>query len=236
MVHTEQLRHEFSLRLTQALNKANYPAHGRGTKLAHELGVTSKAVSKWLSGESVPRPAMLNSLAKVLNADPLWLQHGELALQGEKRAFGRIFGTMFPLIAWEQIDGWKESVKNHPDQFTWHISSEEVTEGDGFWLKVKDETMTSSLGVSVPNGALILVETGREPDNGQLIIAKLPTAPEATFKQFILDKGVNQKFLRPLNINYPPIMLDDLYDVIGVVVESRMSLSSPLPPPFPHSF
>lgn len=76
MVHREQLREAFSRRLAQACTEANLDEFGRGMAIARALGVSSKAVSKWLNAESIPRQDKMYELATFLNADVLWLQHG----------------------------------------------------------------------------------------------------------------------------------------------------------------
>ncbi len=44
--------------------------------------------------------------------------------------------------------------------------------------------MTAPAGQSIPEGMLILVDTGIEPTAGKLVIAKLPESNEATFKNW----------------------------------------------------
>lgn len=75
MVQRDILREEFSQRLAQACKDAGLDEHGRGMAVARALGVTSKAVSKWLNAESMPRQDKMNELAKFLRVDVLWLQH-----------------------------------------------------------------------------------------------------------------------------------------------------------------
>ena len=48
--------------------------------IARNLGVSSKAVSKWLNAESMPRQDKMNELAAFLRVDVLWLQHGREGL------------------------------------------------------------------------------------------------------------------------------------------------------------
>lgn len=76
MVQREQLREAFSRRLAQACSEANLDEFGRGMAIARALGVSSKAVSKWLNAESIPRQDKMYELATFLHADVLWLQHG----------------------------------------------------------------------------------------------------------------------------------------------------------------
>ncbi len=83
--------------------------------------------------------------------------------------------------------------------------------------------MTSPSGLSIPEGMLILVDTGKEPKNGSLVIAKLTEANEATFKKLVLDGG--QKFLKPLNPQYPLMHINGNCKILGVVVEAKYLFS-----------
>lgn len=227
MEQQDKIRDEFSKRLAQALTEAGYPKHGRGMKLAHSLGVTSKAVSKWLSGESLPRPAMMLKLANMIKVDPLWLQHGQIAQDSTLKFNSTIFKSNFILLPWENIDEWSDAILTHSDSFDWYASGVDVHPQQAFWLKVQDETMTSPVGLCVPKGSLILVDTVREPKNEDLVIAKLPQSNKATFKQLVIDSGVDRKYLRPLDRNLSPTEIDANCVIYGVVVESRMNFVTP---------
>ncbi|MGG4624006.1 XRE family transcriptional regulator [Serratia odorifera] len=85
MVHRDKLREEFSQRLAQACKDAGLDEHGRGIAIARALSVTSKAVSKWLNAESIPRQDKLIELASFLKTDVMWLQHGS-AISGTTNA------------------------------------------------------------------------------------------------------------------------------------------------------
>ncbi|WP_165311012.1 LexA family transcriptional regulator [Vibrio ziniensis] len=76
MVHSENVRSNFSLRLAQACNQAGIEEHGRGVILARKLDVTPKAVSKWLNAESMPRQNKMAELADYLGVSLYWLQYG----------------------------------------------------------------------------------------------------------------------------------------------------------------
>jgi len=73
--------------------------------------------------------------------------------------------------------------------------------------------------MSVPEGYLILVDPEAQPENGSLVVAKLDSAQEATFKKLVID-GPN-KYLKPLNPNYDPIKINGNCKLIGVVKEIR---------------
>lgn len=44
--------------------------------------------------------------------------------------------------------------------------------------------MTAPTGKSVPDGSLILIDTGKDSENGSLVVAKLTDSNEATFKNW----------------------------------------------------
>ncbi|MGK3116272.1 LexA family protein [Candidatus Pantoea formicae] len=227
MVQTEKLRKEFSLRLSQALDASKYPPHGRGIRLARELGVTSKAVSKWLSGESFPRQAMIESIAKLLNVDYLWLQHGSAAEKGESGLVNALFRRGFPLLDWKDVGRSTVLTDDNFKNYAFYASGSKIDSNDAFWLKVKDDSMTSPVGLCVPINSMILVETDKQAKAGDLVIVQLAELDEATFKQYVVDAGTNQKYLKPLNTHFKPIELPDSAVIVGVVVESRMSFVKP---------
>lgn len=229
MVRTETIRHEFALRLIDALNKANYPPHGRGIMLAKRIGVTSKAVSKWLAGESLPRPATMKNIAKVLGVDPLWLQHGDEATKSSEKLIRTLFRNSFPLLEWGDLDNLESFLNSEFGRLRYFYSGSVISSEVAFWLIVQDDSMTSPVGPSIPERSMILVDTGRTPEHGQLVVAKLETAKQATFKQFYVDEGTNRNYLKPLNSNYKPIEINHNCTFIGVVVESRMNFIEPDP-------
>lgn len=90
-----------------------------------------------------------------------------------------------------------------------------------FWLDVKGDSMTSPVGLSIPEGMVILVDPEVEPRNGKLVVAKLDNESEATFKKLVIDAG--RKFLKPLNPQYPMIPINGNCQIIGVVVDAKIT-------------
>lgn len=226
MVQTEKVRQEFSQRLAQACNEAGLDEHGRGMALARALNVTSKAVSKWLNAEALPRQEKMNALAQFLKVDVVWLQHGKSSKQSESNV--SYVGKHepkgnYPLISMVKAGAWCEAVEPYSlqDITEWYDSDAHV-EGDGFWLRVEGDSMTSPVGISIPEGTLVLVDTGREAKNGSLVIAKLVDDNEATFKKLIIDGS--QKYLKGLNPAWPMTPINGNCRIIGVAIETKMRL------------
>lgn len=105
-----------------------------------------------------------------------------------------------------------------------HETTDYAAKGAAFWLEVTGDSMTAPPGVtpSIPEGSLVLVDTGVEPTPGRLVVAQLDESNEATFKKLIVDGG--QRYLKPLNPVYPLIPINGNCRIIGVAVKSQMAL------------
>ncbi|MDS1324573.1 S24 family peptidase, partial [Klebsiella pneumoniae] len=102
----------------------------------------------------------------------------------------------------------------------WYDTTVECSE-DSFWLDVRGDSMTSPAGLSIPEGMAILVDPQVEAINGKLVVAKLDGDNEATFKKLVIDAG--QRFLKPLNPQYPIIPINGNCRIIGVVVDAKIT-------------
>lgn len=86
MVHIEEVRAAFASRLKQALDHNGFASWGAGARLANLIGVTPKAVSKWLNGESMPGGAKMLALASALSVRVEWLEYGRGEMTGPDHA------------------------------------------------------------------------------------------------------------------------------------------------------
>ena len=129
------------------------------------------------------------------------------------------------MISWVSAGEWCEAVEpyNLSQVDEWYESDCHIL-GDGFWLRVQGDSMTAPTGLSVPEGMLVLFDTGKEPKNGSLVIAKITDANEATFKKLVIDGG--NKYLKGLNPAYPLIPIDGNCKIIGVAVQMMFKFPS----------
>lgn len=131
----------------------------------------------------------------------------------------------YPVISSVQAGKFAECVVPYPagmeDQ---HETTDYAAKGPAFWLEVAGDSMTAPAGVrpSIPEGTLVLVDTGIEATPGKLVVAQLDESNEATFKKLIVDSG--QKYLKPLNPAYPLIPINGNCRIIGVAVEAKTRL------------
>lgn len=189
------------------------------TELAEKAGTSQQSIEQ-LEGGKTKRPRYLPELARALGVSIDWLLNGSpdvnVAYVGPNEPKGK-----FPLISWVSAGAWAEACEPYDikDISEWYETDTNIL-GEGFWLKVEGDSMTSPIGPSVPEGHMVLVDTGREPKNGSLVVAKMVDANEATFKKLIIDGG--NKYLKGLNPSWPMVPINGNCKIIGVVVEARV--------------
>ncbi|WP_459175762.1 LexA family protein [Ewingella americana] len=132
-------------------------------------------------------------------------------------------GNKYPVISKVQAGAWSEAVESYSmkDIDLW-LESDAHIQGDAFWLEVDGDSMTSPAGLSIPEGTFVLFDTGRDPANGNLVIAKLTDSNEATFKKLVIDGA--QWYLKGLNPVWPLVPINGNCRIIGVAVETKLRL------------
>lgn len=191
------------------------------TELAERAGTSQQAIEQLENGKT-QRPRYLPELANVLGVSVDWLVKGSgdanvtYVAPHEPR-------QKYPLISKVQAGAWNEAVEAYTlrDFDHWYESDAHI-QGQGFWLLVDGESMTSPSGLSIPEGTLVLFDTGREAVNGSLVVAKLTDSNEATFKKLIIDGA--QRYLKGLNPSWPMTPINGNCRIIGVAIETKMRL------------
>ncbi|EJT2168083.1 LexA family transcriptional regulator [Salmonella enterica subsp. enterica serovar Cerro] len=188
-------------------------------ELAQKIGTSQQSIEQLENGKT-KRPRFLPELASALGVSVDWLLKGSpdsnITYVGPNEPKGK-----YPLISLVSAGAWSEACEpyNLKDIEEWYDSDIHML-GDGFWLRVEGDSMTSPVGPSIPEGHIVLVDTGREAANGSLVVAKLLDANEATFKKLVIDGG--QKYLKGLNPSWPMMPINGNCKIIGVVVEARV--------------
>ncbi|MBE8232406.1 MAG: hypothetical protein HAW67_01630 [Endozoicomonadaceae bacterium] len=85
-------------------------------------------------------------------------------------------------------------------------------------LRVRGDAMESTGNRNVPEGAVIVVEPNTQYQSGDLVIAHLSQATDATFKQIIVEG--NQTYLKSFNSQYPLIPYGKDAKVVGIVKQA----------------
>ncbi|PBI79637.1 repressor [Rahnella victoriana] len=205
MVHRDKLREEFSQRLAQACKDAGLDEHGRGMSLARALNVTSKAVSKWLNAESVPRQDKMNELAKFLRADVLWLQHGNsvsgssyTTIPDDIEYVGKVRLGAVPVVgeAALGVDGMIQ-MEEHPAGWLQIYSADP----NAYGLRVRGDSMHPR----IQSGEFVVIEPGTRVQSGDEVFVRTTDGHNMIKVMTKMRDGAFQ--LSSINNDHRPITL-----------------------------
>lgn len=197
-------------------------------KLAEKVGMDATVISRMLYPEGKPNKRNIGEqsarqIEAALNLERGWMDSLGANPDHNVSYVGRNEpkGT-YPVISWVSAGQWMEAVEPYHRRGIdrWYETTVDCSE-DSFWLDVKGDSMTSPVGLSIPEGMVILVDPEVEPRNGKLVVAKLDSENEATFKKLVIDAG--RTFLKPLNPQYPMTEIDGNCRIIGVVVDAKIT-------------
>lgn len=200
-------------------------------RIREDRGLSQRALAELCGWASQSRIGNYESGARSVSVDDAAVIAKALGITPAELLFGDDYkgtyqpGERFPLISWVSAGEWCEAVEpyNLSQVDEWYESDCHIL-GDGFWLRIQGDSMTAPTGLSVPEGMLVLFDTGKEPKNGSLVIAKITDANEATFKKLVIDGG--NKYLKGLNPAYPLIPIDGNCKIIGVAVQMMFKFPS----------
>lgn len=136
-------------------------------------------------------------LAAALNTTPAWILFG---IDDGRKDVSVIVSTApqeIPLITWEKI--LESNYKR-------------------FLLKIENDSMTSQIAAQTTFkiGDIITVDAMRKVSAGDYVIVKLGDG-SIIFRQYIQEG--KQKILKPINTQYPLIIMDNKTEILGVVVK-----------------
>lgn len=182
--------------------------------LAHQVDSDTGNLSRIERGKQGASQELLSKILSILDLSLTGLAEEPAGNVGPTEQPERLY--RYPVVSWVAAGAWREAIE--PAGFDTFELSDYKGKGRSFWLEVKGDSMTAPAGESIPEGMLILVDTGLEPRPGDLVVAKLADSNEATFKQFVSDAG--QKYLKPLNPAYRMLSIDDNCEMVGVVTRA----------------
>ncbi|ASK53926.1 helix-turn-helix domain-containing protein [Vibrio cholerae] len=198
--------------------------------LAERLDKSQSAIAHWLGGNRKPSIEEIAAMMKIVGLDHVTLNSDGL-VEYPDEAWANIsrpqiqpsYQKSFPVLSSVQAGMWSEAIEPYTAEEIneWYETTERTSERC-FWLRVEGDSMTSGVGVSFPEGTLVLVDTERDHQNGSLVVAKLTDVNEATFKKLVIDAG--QKYLKPLNPSYNAIAVNGNCKIIGVVIDAKLKL------------
>jgi SOS-response transcriptional repressor LexA len=121
------------------------------------------------------------------------------------------------LLHWEQVSQFIGATKIASSEIKEYLQDFYTDKTHWYALRVKSDAMTTSgNNKSFHENDMIIIDPEKNATHGNYIIALLPRAKEATFKQYVVDGGI--KYLKPLNPQYPITQIDTSTHICGVVV------------------
>ncbi|WP_258020361.1 LexA family protein [Yersinia enterocolitica] len=218
---------KYEKRRQRLIQIRNEMCDGKVVNVARKISREPSYVSRMLyeegkKGKKRIADDMVEIIENAFDLPPGWLDgintNSEISYAGNYQK-----STKYPLISWVNAGTWCDAVEPYTlsDVSEWY-ESEATINGRGFWLRVTGDSMTAPTGLSIPEGTLVLFDTGRTPLNGNLVIAKLEDSNEATFKKFIVDGG--SQYIKGLNPAWPLVPINENCRIIAVAVQTMMKL------------
>ena len=182
--------------------------------------VTPQKMTNWKS-RGVSKEGRLNA-SRIIGCRPHWIESGDGPMLDNQQPDlantepGPILQGLIPLISWVHAGAFCKVVDlfEPGDAEEW-LPAVQKLGPRSYALRVKGDSMTSPYGRSYPEGCIIFVDPDAALTNGARVIAKLPDLDEATFKTYSEDAG--QRYLKPLNPQYPTIAMTPGMMICGVV-------------------
>lgn len=181
--------------------------------------VSDVTVGFWERDINEPKGRALQLLAKLFNVDINYILYGSLNNTSPVKSSTM---QLVPLLSTVQAGNFTEHLANTSGIEVW-ISTPFSISSESFALKVVGDSMLNPLGSpSIPEGAIIIVDTQLFPDNGKIVVARVDGTDEVTVKKLVID-GPN-KYLMPLNPQYRSIPINGNCIIIGVVKGVQIEL------------
>lgn len=121
---------------------------------------------------------------------------------------------------------WTFAGTAEPSRASYYRADGEVSSyesvGAAYWLRFEGDAMNSPAGMSVPDGTEVLVDPKLEALEGDLIVVRRAGTDQAILRQLAAENG--DRYLKPLNPQYPAFLLTDECLIVGVAVQALHNL------------
>jgi SOS-response transcriptional repressor LexA len=221
----DKSKEKFAERLNKACEEAGIKYRGRATYIQSRMSekISLVGIRKWLIGEAIPTTKRLGELANIVQTSVEYLIGTDDGSTNEVREKAPVYDSSqlalrpfeVPLINWSNIDDWLEHTPHKlPKDCKKILCPNTSASLSTFALNVIGDAMTSKVGKSYPEGAIIFVDPKKSFRSGSKVIASVS-------KGYIFRTIVKNEFgnihLTSLNSDHKPIFEDEI-TIIGVVI------------------
>lgn len=172
-------------------------------ELAQKAEYAANNLSRFENGQQRPSDEVLERVAEALDTSIAQLYMAADGLTGGNLTTAPEIVEWVPLLGHVTAGAFKNVRELEPWEVeSWYPSTKKLG-GQGFAVRVQGESMVGDKR-AYPDGCIAVFHAGkRDPENGELVMAKINGADEITFKKYVKDAG--QVWLEPLNPRYPII-------------------------------
>ncbi|MBF0626070.1 MAG: helix-turn-helix domain-containing protein [Magnetococcales bacterium] len=192
------------------------------SQLARLAGVKPQSVIQWEAGRTGIAKRNIDAVARQLQVSPEWLQFGRTV---QESAVDTLHPRppmvhRVPLISWQQAAFWTgmglPSQSGGPERW---VDTTRPVGRRPFALRMTGDSMEPL----VPSGATIIVDPDVDAVHNSLVVVRLGSGLETTFKQWVIDGG--HHLLKPINPRYPILSLENrLFFLCGVARQILIDL------------
>lgn len=213
-------RSGFAQRLRQAALNHGYPEHGMGAEIARVMGVSPKAVNKWLNALAMPEMKRIDQLAAHFRVSADWLLtgRGQIVSPLIQGVSVRHISADVPIVDFATLADALISEAPYPATMAadW-IPCTMVHGQRTLAYRMPDSSMTTLDEHTIPEGFTVCVDPDqRAPKDGEAILAKLATGRYLTAR-FRSQAGSEWVELP----NHPPhLQPREQFEVVGRVIFS----------------
>ncbi len=120
-----------------------------------------------------------------------------------------------PIISWKQAANWPDiRLTGHQQRY---ITTEMVLGENSFALEILDDHHDN-----FHTGSIIIIESGAAHNNRDYVITHKKNSNHVSLKQLLLHEG--DIYLKPTNPEFKTTVMNENYQILGVVVQVRMNL------------
>lgn len=200
------------------------------TAMAERLGKSQSQISHLIGYTPIKNigDRIAAEVEKAFGKSFGWLDRDHFGITDEAATHAQRIVSQYitvPLISWTEANQWQFLQKDYPPTRAITIIPV-ITKVNkkSFALRMHNDSMQSSNQLTIPNGAVIVVDISAKPKQGDIVVAALAkkydpdSKQEAIIGQFVNENG--KRAAKPLNGKYHPVEITNNMTILGVVKQS----------------